>query len=301
MNIFKRVSLSAMQSMALLPVFFLEGCLGGGGGGLPPAPAGSSSSATAGGTGHACTGVSCVNIGTAANYAILTKTGVSTVPASVVTGNIGVSPAAATYLTGWSAIIDPSHTYYTSTQVVTPGKLYAADLVGGTTTTDLGAALIDMGTAYSAAAGMSTAGGGLPAGGPQECPGVGAMSDVNDNAALGGSFALTGLPAGVYTCAVNVTIPGTLTLNGNATDIWVFKITGKLTQSSSVNVLLSGGALAKNVFWQVSDVVSIGTTAVFEGVILAKTNIAIQTGATVNGRLLAQTAVTLDAATITAP
>ena len=66
-------------------------------------------------------------------------------------------------------------------------------------------------------------------------------------------------------------------------------------------MLLTGGALPQNVFWQVSDVVTIGTTAVMRGVILAQTNIAVQTGATVIGRLLAQTAVTLDKSTVTQP
>ena len=225
-----------------------------------------------------------MNLGTAANYVILAKTGVSTVPSSVVTGNVGVSPASRTYLTGWSPISEPSDTYYTSAQVVAPGKLYAADMVGGTTTVDLGAAVLDMGTAYTAAAGMAPAGGGLVT----ACPGV-------------GNFGGQTLAAGVYTCAVNVTIPGTLTLNGSATDVWVFKITGMLTQSNGIHVNLTGGALPQNVFWQVSDVVTIGTTALMQGVILAQTNIAVQTGATVNGRLLAQTAVTLDTSTVTAP
>ena len=118
------------------------------------------------------------------------------------------------------------------------------------------------------------------------------MSDVNDGGALLG---------GVYTCAVNVTIPGNLTLMGSATDVWVFRITGTLTQASATKVLLAGGALPKNVFWQVSGAVTIGTTASMQGVVLAKTNIAVQTGGTVTGRLLAQTAVTLDTATVKAP
>ena len=109
------------------------------------------------------------------------------------------------------------------------------------------------------------------------------------------------LAAGVYTCAVDVTIPGNLTLNGTATDVWVFKITGKLDQASATSVLLTGGALAKNVFWQVSGAVNIGTTAHMEGVILAQTNIALQNGASLKGRFLAQTAVTLDANTIVEP
>ena len=127
------------------------------------------------------------------------------------------------------------------------------------------------------------------------------MSDVNDALPVGGSFPVTGLPAGVYTCTVGVTIPGNLTLNGTATDVWVFKIAGTLTQSNATQVNLTGGALPKNVFWQVSGTVDIGTTALMQGVILAQTNIAVRTGATIKGRLLAQTAVTLDQSTVTAP
>ena len=64
---------------------------------------------------------------------------------------------------------------------------------------------------------------------------------------------------------------------------------------------LTGGALPQNVFWQSAGDVSIGTTAHFEGVMLAKTLIAVKTGATVNGRLLAQTEVTLQKNTVTQP
>ena len=64
---------------------------------------------------------------------------------------------------------------------------------------------------------------------------------------------------------------------------------------------LAGGALAKNIFWQVAGAVTLGTTAHFEGVVLAKTMIAVNTGATVTGRLLAQTAVTLQMNAVTEP
>jgi hypothetical protein len=100
---------------------------------------------------------------------------------------------------------------------------------------------------------------------------------------------------------VNVTIPTNFTLNGNATDVWVFQITGTVTQSASTQVILTGGALPKNVFWQVSGVVDIGTSALMQGVILGQTGITVGTGATVKGRLLAQTAATLGMATITVP
>ena len=68
---------------------------------------------------------------------------------------------------------------------------------------------------------------------------------------------------------------------------------------------MAGGALAQNVFWVPALTVNIvgtaGVTTKMAGVILAKTNIVVGTNATVNGRLLAQTAVTLDQSTVTKP
>ena len=92
-----------------------------------------------------------------------------------------------------------------------------------------------------------------------------------------------------------------VTLAGGPNDVWIFQIAGTLTQASATRVTLTGGAQAKNVFWQVADVVAIGTTAHFEGIVLAKTMIAVKTGASVTGRLLAQTAVTLQMNAVTQP
>jgi hypothetical protein len=230
-----------------------------------------------------------VDLGTAANYAILAKTGVSTTGTTAVVGNVAVSPAARGYLTGWSQTYDVTDTYATSTYVASPGKLYAADLVGGTTSVDLTTAVGNMETAYTAAAGMAPAGGALAGGVPgAACPNAGGFGGVTFH-------------AGVYTCAVNVGIASNMVLSGSATDVWVFQITGNLTQASATQVQLTGGALAKNVFWQVAGSVDIGTTALMQGVILGKTLINLQTGATENGRLLSQTAVTLQANHVTQP
>jgi hypothetical protein len=83
--------------------------------------------------------------------------------------------------------------------------------------------------------------------------------------------------------------------------VFIFQIAGNLTQSSAVNIILEGGVQAKNIFWQVAGTVSIGTTAHFEGVILSKTGITLKTGASLNGRALAQTAVILDGNKVVAP
>ena len=71
--------------------------------------------------------------------------------------------------------------------------------------------------------------------------------------------------------------------------------------SSAVNITLTGGAQANNIFWQVSGAVTLGTTSHFEGNILGKTGINLQTGASINGRMLAQTAVTLQKNTANKP
>jgi hypothetical protein len=71
--------------------------------------------------------------------------------------------------------------------------------------------------------------------------------------------------------------------------------------SSAVRITLKGGALAKNIFWQAAGAVTLGTTSHFEGIILGKTGINMQTGASINGRMLAQTAVTLQKNTVTRP
>jgi hypothetical protein len=70
--------------------------------------------------------------------------------------------------------------------------------------------------------------------------------------------------------------------------------------SSATHIILSGGAQASNVFWVVAGQTTIGTTAVFSGNLLDQTTIVLNTGAVLNGRALAQAAVTLDASTVTA-
>lgn len=304
MNGFNGFSKTLTWSMALLLAGVVAGC----GGSSTSAPGGSASAVCGG-----ASGTNCVNLLTAGNYAILdeatvtyTPTAASGIPPTI-TGNIGVSPNPASSMTGFALVLDSASCFSTSFQVT--GKLYAADYssVNGcaTATTDtatiLTAAIGDKNAAYGAAVAKATSGGGLPAGSPTECPGVGDMSDVNNALAPGGAFPVTGLPAGVYTCGVAITIPDTLTLHGNATDVWVFKTTGSLTQAANKSVLLTGGALPQNVFWVVANGVSLGSGAHMEGVILSATDISLVTGASVNGRLLARTGVLMDTNTVTQP
>jgi hypothetical protein len=217
-----------------------------------------------------------IDLGTAGGYVILAETGISTIATSAVTGNLGISPAAATYITGFSLVADSTNVFSTSSQVT--GKVYAADYAVPTPA-NLTTAIGDMRTAFTAAAGRAPDILNLGAG------------------AIGGMT----LPAGVYGWGTGLLIPTNVTLTGNATDVWVFQVAENLTVSNGVEIQLAGGALPKNVFWQVSGSVSIGTTARFEGVVLCQTGVALKTGASITGGLLAQTAVTIDACTVAIP
>ena len=109
------------------------------------------------------------------------------------------------------------------------------------------------------------------------------------------------LTPGLYKWTSSVTIPSNISISGSSTDVWIFQVAGTLTMSSAVKITLNGGALARNIFWQTAGAVTLGTTSHFEGVILCQTGINMKTGASINGRLLAQTAVTLQKNTVTRP
>ncbi|MEK6749061.1 MAG: ice-binding family protein, partial [Pseudomonadota bacterium] len=162
-------------------------------------------------------GASPVNLGTAGNFAILAKSGISTVPASAVTGDMGVSPITATAITGFSLTLDSTGTFSTSTQVV--GKVYAANYASPTPA-NLTAAVLDMQAAYSDIVGRT--------------PNYTELGTGN----VGG---MTLAPA-VYKWSTGVSIPTDVTLKGGPTDVWIFQIAGGITQASGTRVLLSGGA-----------------------------------------------------------
>nr|NQU90405.1 DUF3494 domain-containing protein [Bacteroidota bacterium] len=90
-------------------------------------------------------------------------------------------------------------------------------------------------------------------------------------------------------------------ISGGENDVWIFQIAQDLTVSNGVNITLTGGAQAKNIFWQVAGQATFGTTSHFEGIILSMTAINFQTGASFKGRALAQTAVVLDGNAVILP
>jgi hypothetical protein len=218
-----------------------------------------------------------VDLGTAGQYVVLAKTGVSTTGSTSIDGHVGLSPAATTYLTGFSETMDPSGQFATAPLVT--GNLYAADMAVPTPS-GLTSAIGDMDTAFTDAAGRS-------------------LPDFTEEGA-GNIDGLT-LAPGLHKWGTGVTIPVGVTIAGGANDIWIFQIAQNLTVGNNAVVTLSGGAQAKNIFWQVSGQTTVGTTADFKGIILCQTLIALKTGAVLTGRALAQTAVTIEANAINNP
>jgi hypothetical protein len=211
-----------------------------------------------------------VDLGVAGNFAILSKTGITSVYKSSVTGDIGTSP-----ITGAAMVIDCGEV---------TGNVYSVDAAGPacitTSASMLTTAISNMQTAYTDAAGRKT------------------PDFVNLGAGNIGGKTLT---PGLYKFTSSVVIPTDIALEGGPDDVWIFQVSGNLDMSSAVNVTLSGGAQAKNIFWQVAGAVTFGTTSHFEGNVLGQTGINLRTGASINGRLLAQTAATLQKSTVTQP
>jgi hypothetical protein len=215
-------------------------------------------------------------LGEANEFVILAESGVSTTSGSDVTGDIGLSPLDSTYITGFGLIMDSTGTFSTSSLVT--GKIYAADYTSPTPTT-LTTAISNMRTAYIDAAGRS----------------------ANYTELYSGDLSDKTLTPGVYNFGTSVLINKDLTLDGSSTDVWIFQIAGGLTMASDIQITLKGGALAKNIIWQVADTVAIGSGSHFEGIVLAMTDISMGTSSSINGRLYAQTAVNLDSTTVVKP
>jgi hypothetical protein len=229
-----------------------------------------------------------VDIGTAGSFVILAKAGITNVRDSVITGDVGVSPIAASSMTAFDLILDSSTTFSTSNQVI--GIVKAADYANPTSF-ELTTAVSDMEAAYTSAAGRVTT------------PG---LYDTNSGASYnnvgGGKIGGKTLTTGVYTFTKDVDISGgNLTFSGTATDVFIIQTTGSIIQEASTKVVLSGGALAKNIFWQVAGVVEVSADSHMKGIILAATSVTFITGSSLEGRIFSQTYVALQMATITQP
>ncbi len=218
-----------------------------------------------------------VGLGTADGFAVLGGSAISDTPTSVISGDVGLSPGGGASITGLKCSEVTGTIYDTNGGYTGNG--------GGTACRTTNSGLLttaqnDLTTAYNDAAGRSV------------------TSTVGTE--LGGST----LTDGVYNSADGTFgLTGTLTLNGqgNADSVFIFKMATTLTTAASSKVVLTNGAQACNVYWQVGSAATLGTSTTLIGNVLALAAITDDGSSTVNGRLLARTAgaVTLNKTTVT--
>jgi sortase (surface protein transpeptidase) len=201
-----------------------------------------------------------------------TAVSLGTADSFAVLAGSGITNTGPTTLTGDMGTY-PTLTITGSSSITITGTNHAGDSVTQSAKTDLV-------TAYNSAAGQSPT--------------------TPISADLGGQT----LVAGVYNSASSIGLTGALTLNGagNSSSVFVFQAGSTLTTASGSSVVLTNGAQACNVFWQVGSSATIGTGSSFVGTIIALTSITLTTGASVSGRVLARNgAVTMDTNTVTRP
>ncbi len=197
-----------------------------------------------------------VDLGSAANFAVLAGSTVTNTGPTIINADLGVWPGTA--VTGFNP-------------PAVNGTIHAGD-------TAAQHAKASLAIAYNDAAGRT----------------VGVVGVAGD---LGGRT----LAPGLYKSTSTLAITGDLTLdaNGDANAVFIFQMGSGLTVATGGRVVLSGGAKAANVFWQVGSSATLGTYSAMKGTIMAYASITIATGATLDGRALAQNAaVTLDSSRI---
>jgi hypothetical protein len=236
----------------------------------PQLPAGKGSGLNGMGIGPAA-----VSLGVSENFILLAQTGISNTSPSVLTGNLGLSPADATNMAGFELSL-PASTFTISKQV--DGKLFAANYEMPTPIT-LNMATLNMDSAYLDAAQRD--------------------SDYLDLQAgqIGGLI----LPPAVYKWSSNVFVSRDINIDGGPNDVWIFQISGDFLIDSNVRILLTGGASANNIYWQILGAAELSENSHFEGILLSNRSINLKSKATANGRLLAKTFINLNQNKISKP
>jgi hypothetical protein len=241
----------------------------------------------------------------------------TTYTATITTGAQDLSANALAVDATWSFT---TATVACQTSQVALGSAATFDVLAGSTVTNTGPTVITGGN-------LGLSPGSAVTGFPPGTLISPAVMQVTDPAAAQGQLDLTtayiytaGLPGGaslpgdlsgltfapgLYKTSSTVMLSAgnvTLDAQGNANAVFIFQIGSTLTTIGSTQVVLAGGAQAKNVFWQVASSATLGTNSTFQGTIMALQSITLDTGATLNGRALARNAaVALDSNPVNAP
>jgi hypothetical protein len=233
------------------------------------------------------------DLATAGDFVILatagiTNAGITDVEQSYIYGNIGVYTGTAASLIGFSLEIEtspPNAGQFAASRQLVGGKVYAADYPDPAdyevppTSSKLERASGDMDDAYAAASSADCA----------------ADCDTYTDISLTGS-----LGPGLYTWGTSVTTSTNLNIDGTANDTWIFHSAGAVTIAANTQVILNGEAKAENIVWVVAGAMTVGENAHLKGIVMVTGAATFNTGASLDGRLLAET-VTLQANTFNKP
>ena len=220
-----------------------------------------------------------VVLGQTAHFAVLAGAAITNVPASIITGDLGVSPAAQSYITGFS---QTDYTGYALSPQIS-GFIYSADMASPTPAM-MTQAKGDLTIGMTDASGRTP----IPTGAFLN-PGTGNLAGMN-------------LVPGLYKFTGDAIATANFNLTGGENDVWIFQVATALIISNNVKMTLSGGARAKNIFWQVGSQATLGASSSFQGTLLAENAVTLGNAAILNGRALAFTGtIVLNQNTITVP
>lgn len=215
--------------------------------------------------------IKALNLRQAKNFAVFANTSIFSIPSSSITGKVGLRPGTRSLIT-----LDPSE--------VAGGlpEIYAGDDKIEANATFVTQAKLDIINAYNEAETK--------------------VADADKVGLWNGNLGNKILLPGVYEWKSRVTIPLDVKLEGNATDVWIFKVAGQLSVGTNVHVILSGGAKASNVFWQVGDDVLIKARSAMMGTIISQKTFEMKEQALLTGRAFTKNdKLVLDKNTITMP
>lgn len=212
-----------------------------------------------------------INLRLADSFAVFAHESISSVPNSLITGKVGLRP-------GVRAMIG-----LTPAEVVGGSpEIFAADDKEIAALAFVTQAKVDVINAYNEA---------------ETSP-----ADTDKINLFNGYLGQKVLAAGVYYWNSRVTIPLDLKLEGTDTDVFIFKVAGDLRVGTDVKVTMSGGALAKNVFWVVGDHVLIKANSAMVGTIMSQESFEMREFSTLSGRAFVKNSkLMLDKNTITLP